>query len=296
MTRPLAALERFFERLFESPAARLFQTGLEPVQVQRRLERALDAGHRAGTGFAPDRFAVYVNPEDGDALADLWTTLEAELAEGLRARARQQCYRLAQRPIVTILADASVPRGEVAIEAGYGPAAHDTAGAGSKVPPGDGPGAAPGGRSAAAPGGDMGSSRAIGDGDSRPFLQDVEPPRVEAPAPLQAWGESPPVGAPLELPAAVLLVTAPDMPEGEFPLIAATVTIGRGPDNDLVLPDHRVSRRHGIISVRRGTLVYTDLGSSNGTLVNGRVATEVALGHGDVLRLGDSTITVLGTG
>jgi hypothetical protein len=257
MTRPLAALERFFERLFERPAARLFQTGLEPVQVQRRLERALDAGHRAGTGFAPDRFAVYVNPEDGDALDDLRTTLEAELAEGLRTRAHQQRYRLAQRPVVAILADASVPRGEVAIEAGYGPAVHDTAREASTVPPG---------------------------GDLAPST------------PSQPWSEPSAAPVPLELPAAVLLVTAPNVAEGEFPLNAATVTIGRGPENDLVLPDHRVSRRHGIISVRRGTLVYTDLGSSNGTLVNGRVVTEVALGHGDVLRLGDSTITVLGTG
>jgi hypothetical protein len=276
MTRPLAALERFFERLFERPAARLFQTGLEPVQVQRRLERALDAGNSAGSGFAPDRYEVYVNPEDRDALEDLRTTLEAELAEGLRARAHQRRYRLAQRPVVLIRPDPSVPHGEVAIEAGYGPL---TPAPDRSIPP-----STPGDLDAP---GDLdvpgaliyGAPAAPGSRGLEWDVRDV-PERPAIP----------------ELPSAVLLVAAPGTAESEFRLRAATVTIGRAPENDIALPDQRVSRRHGIISVRRGTLVYTDLGSSNGTRVNGRLVTEVALGHGDVLHIGDSTITVLGTG
>ena len=37
---PLAAIERFFERLLERPSARLFRARLQPVQLQRRIERA----------------------------------------------------------------------------------------------------------------------------------------------------------------------------------------------------------------------------------------------------------------
>ena len=40
---PLAAIERFFERLFERPSARLFRVRLQPVQLQRRIERAMEA-------------------------------------------------------------------------------------------------------------------------------------------------------------------------------------------------------------------------------------------------------------
>ena len=39
-------------------------------------------------------------------------------------------------------------------------------------------------------------------------------------------------------------------------------------------------------------LVYTDLGSTNGSFLNGSPVTEIALGPGDVLQLGSSTVTI----
>ena len=47
---PLAAIERFFERLFERPSARLFRTRVQPVQIQRRIERAMESGSPADRG------------------------------------------------------------------------------------------------------------------------------------------------------------------------------------------------------------------------------------------------------
>ncbi len=94
------------------------------------------------------------------------------------------------------------------------------------------------------------------------------------------------------VPYATLLVRSPGVAPREFPVRAASVRIGRGDENDLVLPDSRVSRRHGLLSARQGGLVYTDLGSTNGSFVNAGRVSEVALGSGDVLQLGDSTVTV----
>ena len=71
-----------------------------------------------------------------------------------------------------------------------------------------------------------------------------------------------------------------------------SLTIGRAEDNDLVARDARVSRHHGRIVGRRGTLVYLDLGSTNGSKVNGDAVTEVVLGIDDRLEVGD-TILVL---
>ena len=68
--------------------------------------------------------------------------------------------------------------------------------------------------------------------------------------------------------------------------------IGRAPDNDLVLGDGRVSRHHGRIAGRLGTLVYTDLGSTNGSRVNGEAVIEVVLGPGDRILVGDTTLEV----
>ena len=54
----------------------------------------------------------------------------------------------------------------------------------------------------------------------------------------------------------------------------------------------RVSRHHGRIAGRRGTLVYADLGSTNGSRVNGVPVTEVVLGVGDRLEVGDTALVV----
>ena len=71
-----------------------------------------------------------------------------------------------------------------------------------------------------------------------------------------------------------------------------TLTVGRAADNDLVLPDGRVSRHHARLSGRRSTLVYSDLGSTNGSRVNGVAVGELVLGAGDRIELGDTVIVV----
>ena len=68
--------------------------------------------------------------------------------------------------------------------------------------------------------------------------------------------------------------------------------IGRGPECELVLHDSRVSRRHARLAGRDGVLVLTDLGSTNGTMVNGHRVTEVVLGAGDRIELGETSLVV----
>ena len=58
------------------------------------------------------------------------------------------------------------------------------------------------------------------------------------------------------------------------------------------MPDGRVSRHHARIAGRRGTLVYADLGSTNGSRVNGVRVGELVLGAGDRIELGDTVIVV----
>src|SRR6267154_5460963 len=63
---PLAAVERFLERLFERQTARLFRTAIRPIQVQRRLERAME-GSRVRDGsrtLVPHRFTIRLTPDD----------------------------------------------------------------------------------------------------------------------------------------------------------------------------------------------------------------------------------------
>ncbi len=68
------------------------------------------------------------------------------------------------------------------------------------------------------------------------------------------------------------------------------LVIGRAGDNGLVLADSAASRRHAEIERMGQDFLYRDLGSSNGTKVNNRDTIHRELKHGDLIRIGQSTI------
>jgi dipeptidyl aminopeptidase/acylaminoacyl peptidase len=68
------------------------------------------------------------------------------------------------------------------------------------------------------------------------------------------------------------------------------VTVGRAPDNDVVVGDPATSGRHGRIEMRAGVFWISDLGSTNGTMVNGEPVIEKQLSDGDVIAIGQNTI------
>jgi hypothetical protein len=68
------------------------------------------------------------------------------------------------------------------------------------------------------------------------------------------------------------------------------VTVGRAPDNDVVVGDPATSGHHGRIEVRGGFFWISDLGSTNGTLVNGEPVIEKQLSDGDLVAIGQNTI------
>lgn len=76
-------------------------------------------------------------------------------------------------------------------------------------------------------------------------------------------------------------------PTGERHDLNETCSIGRAPDNSLHLPDSEVSRRHAIIQAQGEREFWlVDLGSANGTHVNGRrISQSVRLHNGDVIRI-----------
>ena len=71
-----------------------------------------------------------------------------------------------------------------------------------------------------------------------------------------------------------------------MPISEAVVTIGRSLDNDIVIDERTVSRRHAQLRRRYGQYVIYDLGSRGGTLVNGHPVRESPLDDGDVVTLG----------
>src|SRR5689334_15802937 len=89
-----------------------------------------------------------------------------------------------------------------------------------------------------------------------------------------------------------LVCTAGPKSGQEFPLVQQEVVIGRATDNAISVPDTSVSRKHLKLRKTNSGWVAMDLGSGNGTMLNGElIADETVLGNGDVLALGDSEFT-----
>ncbi len=75
--------------------------------------------------------------------------------------------------------------------------------------------------------------------------------------------------------------------------VAGQATLGRGTGADIVIADAAVSRVHAAVRVDGQTVVLEDLGSSNGTTVNGQLITAPwRLAPGDVVSLGSTELEV----
>jgi Protein of unknown function (DUF3662)/Inner membrane component of T3SS, cytoplasmic domain len=76
-----------------------------------------------------------------------------------------------------------------------------------------------------------------------------------------------------------------------YPLAVGQTVIGRGDQANMRLPDVGISRRHARLDFDGAQVVLTDLGSTNGTMVNGQRVSAVALNPGDMIQLGTTTLT-----
>ncbi|MGW1915212.1 FHA domain-containing protein [Streptomyces sp. NPDC002076] len=108
-------------------------------------------------------------------------------------------------------------------------------------------------------------------------------------------------GAPRPAPDRPSAVSLPQLtgtfrrPSSVRPLPARSVRIGRAADNDFVVNDLVVSRRHAELRAHSdGTYEIVDLGSHNGTYLNGRPVTRAPMGPGDIVGIGHSAFCLVG--
>jgi hypothetical protein len=90
--------------------------------------------------------------------------------------------------------------------------------------------------------------------------------------------------------APVLIVSAGNLNQ-QFPLTRPSISIGRTPGNDLVIPEPTVSGKHATLTNENGIFYIVDAGSTNGTFVNtARITGKQMLKAGDVIRMGGASL------
>ena len=288
----LRNIEQKIEGLFERGFKRAFRSNLQPVELARKLAREMEDHKTISVSrvYVPNDFTVFLSPQDRESFASYERSLVTELGSYLDAHARGAGLSLVAPATVALETDTDLRVGEFGIACrmadpppvAAAPAATVAAPAVEPAPQ-DGPAPA-----AAEP-----------------------PPPVQVPAPPPVAPAPPPLPPPvphqaLEGVSGTQVISAAEAraagltPEQmtlvvggtRVPLTKRVSTMGRSRDCDVVIPDPNASRVHA--EIRHIGLDYflVDMGSTNGTEVNGQVVKRHALADGDRIVVGTTEIGV----
>lgn len=230
----LSGFEQRLERVVDGFFARVFRSGVHPVEIGKRLLRVMEDGKTVALRrtYVPNVYRILLSSTDYDRLEALEHQLVEELEVFISEAARQREWVLADAPRVSFAADQRLGRGEFKIEA-------------EAV--------------------SLESRRPRRSGDAR-----TETTRTKkGPGSLVLLSDDGPIRT----------LSVDDR-----------IRIGRQSDNDLVVPDPGVSRHHAEVVAESGDFLVRDLGSTNGTHVNGEQIDEHRLLDGDRITVGHSSI------
>jgi len=143
----------------------------------------------------------------------------------------------------------------------------------------------------------------------QPAEEQILPPQIPPPSPPAKQPSPPPPQPPTEQPLSQvgqITITFVEIPQEEmrgkrmqFNIhdFHGDISVGRDPSNVLIVPDLYVSRFHGRIKLENGSLIYEDLGSSNGSYILdkkknsfNKIEKLIKINSGDLIRLGPNTI------
>ena len=111
--------ERRLEGLVEGLFAKTFRTGIQPVELAKRLLREMEAGHTVGVRqvWAPNHYVFHLSPDDVSRLSGVEHALASELKEVARGGAKERGWRLVGPPEISFEADERVGKGQLRCEA-----------------------------------------------------------------------------------------------------------------------------------------------------------------------------------
>jgi hypothetical protein len=269
----LQEFERRLEGAVEGFFSRAFRSGIQPIELAKAVQRyAEDNQHVTSDGVVvPNVYRITVGPKDHDRLQGFGASLPQELAEVTVRTAAERGWLLRGPAKARIVVDEDVKLGRFRLTGRVetvAPAPPSTGRAPTPVatpPPGRTPAASPAPRA----------------------------PRDEAPAD-RGFDQTQVVDASAVTGAHLVVRRAQGNIGSTLYLQGSRLTAGRLDRCDLTITDSTVSREHAAF-VRRGERWWVvDLGSTNGTRVNGRRAAEHPIAPGDQVELGDALVELVG--
>ena len=265
---PLTKFESFMQRIVEGPFAWLFPSRVEPVEIARKLERALvDNSRLQGEGrrLAPNIYDIYLSIKDHQQMSPSQNMLIRDWQNNLVEYARHHHYTLRTVPILRLHSDSSLRAGIVRIET-------ELADRQSGSPDG-------GMATQALSAEQLAQIRAqLPQGQPLPGIPDTAsssphqpniPPRPSAVS-NPNMPAMPPSAPLVQVPPAQLVIRLPQAGQQTYRIEKSIVNIGRQLSNDIIVEDKRVSRYHAQIKYQPdGQFAIFDLGSTNGITING---------------------------
>jgi hypothetical protein len=282
----LRSIESKIEGLFEGVFGRAFRTHVQPVELARKLAKEMDEHRSVSVSrvYAPNEYTLYLSPDDRAQFASYEGSLVGELQEYLAEHARREGYALLTPPRVLVTTDPDLAIGEFGIATRM----NDPAAAAHE------PAALP-------PVSEDAAAAAVGlSVPPVPTTPPVVPP-VVPPAVVPAAEAAPPVTMvyrprePLEPddgppPAVEREVVSLVIGDRVVPIESARVVLGRSRECDVQIDDANASRRHcEIVQDGAASWSVVDLGSTNGTEVNGR-RERAPLNDGDRISVGGTVV------
>jgi len=285
-------VERGLERAVHGVFAKAFKAEVQPVEIASAMRRAMDdraavIGH--GRTFVPNLFAIELAPTDYERLMGFSDMLTDELVASAQEHAESQRYQPGGPIQVSFVSNEDLETGVFRVRPstakGVPPVVPTAAPAGPPAAPASAPVASP---------------------------SPTSDPSGAEPASAHDWAWTPAAGAaaggaapPAREPVAPSAArTHPaqrpwlEIDGDRYPLLSAITVLGRDNTADVILDDPGISRRHTEIRVTSDgphlVASIRDLGSTNGTFVNGERIASQHLANGDRISVGRTSLTYRG--
>jgi predicted component of type VI protein secretion system len=260
---PLSRFEKWMERVVQAPFAMIFPSQLEPAEVARKLELAMEDGallQGANHWLVPNVYDIYISIPDHQHLSPAQRTLIAQWQDSLINYARHHHYTLKIRPILRLHTDSNLRLGTLRIDAKLEDARQI----------GDGSGGVESTQALSAE--QLAQLRAqMLPGQELPGIPNAGPSSPNQSSSSVMPPVPPPSTAPkITIPPARLTIQLPQNGQQVYRIEKPVVNIGRQLSNDIIVEDKRVSRNHAQIKYQAdGQFAIFDLGSTNGITING---------------------------